>query len=191
MDWGQGVSSRRIKNDPYELEFKEITAEDIHRKELNHSSGNGPVPARASTSEADFARKFSDADIHLFVDHPMQGNIRNLEWDMETLKNELINHLKDHPGFPTGDQVGCYIFLQDKLGYIVKAPHFFLPSLRVNLNELFNNDIATLNEIDNFLAHYPKSAFVVKTGYSTNSHILKLRCSDKNAVYNKLNNFCN
>ena len=53
-------------------------------------------------TEAQFAKAFSDADIHIFVDHPHQGNIKNLMWNMGTLKTELVSHLSTHPGFPTG-----------------------------------------------------------------------------------------
>ena len=61
------------------------------------------------------------------------------------------------------------MFLQDKLGYIEKAPWFFLPSLKVDLVKFESMDIATLNDIEHFLNRYPDSTFVVKTGgYSTN-----------------------
>ena len=82
------------------------------------------------------------------------------------------------------------MFLQDKLGYIEKAPWFFLPSLRVDLVKFENMDIATLNDIEHFLNRYPDSTFVVKTGYSTNCHINTLGCRDQDTVYNKLTNLC-
>lgn len=188
----KGLADNEIKllNLPYEIKFTDIKTEDIHRGEVKYPSGNGPVPPRSSTTEYEFAAKFSEADIHIFVDHPHQGNIRYLEWDMDILKNELMVHLKDHPGFPTGKQIMCYVFLQDKVGYIEKAPHFFLPTLKVNLKEFNENDIGMFNEIYHFLNLYPGSPFVVKTGYTTNSHLNSLRCSGPNEVYNRLQKLC-
>ena len=69
---------------------------------------------------------------------------------MDILKKELIDQLKNHPGFPTGDQLSSYIFLQDKIGYIQRAPHFFLPTLKVDLTDFTNNGIGTINEFFHF-----------------------------------------
>jgi hypothetical protein len=109
---------------------------------------------------------------------------------MDVLKNEIVKQLRDHPGFPTGDQVGCHIFLRDKMGYIEKAPHFFLPSLKLNLTEFMSNDVATLNEIFHFLNRYPDSQFVVKTGYTRNDSYKSIKCSNQNEVYKKLALLC-
>ena len=109
---------------------------------------------------------------------------------MVVLKNKLFEEIYNHPGFPTADQVFCYIFLQDKLGYIEKAPQFFLPSHRVELAKFDSTDIATLIDIEDFLNRYPDSTFVVKTGFSTNCHINSLGCADKDSVYKRLTNLC-
>ena len=124
--------------------------------------------------------------MHIFVDQPHQGNIKNLMWDMGTLKTELVSHLSSHPGFPTGLQVQCPIFLQDKISYIEKFSQFFLPTLKVDLISFVENNISTYNEIDAFIRGYPSSEFVVKTGYSTNTLLNSIKCTDSNKVYDRL-----
>ena len=97
-------------------ESNSILNKKWHRNSLN---------AFGNCTEAQFAKAFSDADMHIFVYHPHQGNIKNLMWDMVAPKTELVPHLSAHLGFPTGLQVQCPIFLLlDKISYIEKCSKF-------------------------------------------------------------------
>jgi hypothetical protein len=161
-----------LKKSGIDLIFQEISTEQLVKK--------------LKYNEAEFVALFAKSDIHIFVDHPHQGSVKNLQWDMDVLRNELVSHLHGHPGFPTGHQVNCYVFLQDKFGYIEKLSSFFLPTLKVDLIELAENNILVYNEIDDFLRKFPSSEFVVKTGYSTNTLVNTIRCESYHAVYARL-----
>lgn len=53
---------------------------------------------------------------------------------MEVVSN--LQRLKGHPGFPTGENLRCPIFLQDKFVYLRAMPHkLCLPTLKVILLE--------------------------------------------------------
>ena len=67
---------------------------------------------------ADLVDWLLDSDIHLIIAHPHQGIIsKHIErdetygWSADILKGELMR-LKDHAGFPNGEQLTCPIWLQ-------------------------------------------------------------------------------
>jgi hypothetical protein len=59
-----------------------------------------------------------DSDLHFILTHIHQGlTSQKIGWLIEHVQEHLIR-LKYHPGFPTGNQIKCPIFTQDKYEYI-------------------------------------------------------------------------
>lgn len=54
--------------------------------------------------------------VHFIICHPHQG-LEDMCWYMDDLYKQILR-LFYHPGFPTGDQLRCPIFTQDKIRYI-------------------------------------------------------------------------
>jgi len=77
-------------------------------------------------------------DMHFIIGHIHQGIIlcgnSSMDWKMEELYNEILR-LRDHNGFPTGDQLLCPMFTQDKFQYLgpLLDVGFVNPSLRIPL----------------------------------------------------------
>lgn len=75
--------------------------------------------------------------VHIILSHVHQGlsgaNELMLGWNMNELAREL-SRLKNHVGFPTGNQLDCPVFTQDKCKYLSAIPRFCNPTFRVELN---------------------------------------------------------
>jgi hypothetical protein len=74
------------------------------------------------------------ADIHLIICHPHQG-LRF--WTPLELQKQL-QRLENHIGFPSGLQLQCPIFRQDKLAYIYPAYAVTNKTLRVYLQDSYD-----------------------------------------------------
>jgi len=63
-----------------------------------------------------------NCDLHFILTHLHQGSSgkggqRDMGWDVDKLY-QYLERLSDHPGFPTGIQLRCPIFTQNKFGYL-------------------------------------------------------------------------
>jgi hypothetical protein len=80
------------------------------------------------------------SDVHFIICHAHQGT-RGLDWSIEPLRAEL-QRLKNHPGFPSGKQLDCPIFTQDKWEYIEalnNAMHgFTMPTFKIPVSRGMN-----------------------------------------------------
>jgi len=104
----------------YNLEVEVLNIQDVHERRM---------------TEVEFVEYLLAADIHFIFGHVHQGEkIRALQWNMETLKDNLYR-LKYHNGFPTGVEVQCPVFLQDKMAYLIALDDFANPTLRIDLVE--------------------------------------------------------
>lgn len=72
------------------------------------------------------------ADAHFIPCHPHQGVFEQLRWNCTELALEL-QRLRSHRGFPTGDQLQCPIFLQDKFEYIHPLDRWSIPTAKIAL----------------------------------------------------------
>jgi hypothetical protein len=115
----------------------------------------------------------------------------HLGWNYADLLTNLAR-LRDHPGFPSGEQVMCPVFQQDKYSYLEALLPFklIIPTLKVNctpwekililcimLSKLrigcLDGESCVLNidEVAAFLGTYSEGAgWVVKLPFTTNSH---------------------
>lgn len=86
---------------------------------------------------------FLESHIHFILSHIHQG-LQPAHWDMEDLLVEL-NRLYFHTGFPSGKQLQCPIFTQNKAEYLKAVPHICNPSLFVLCNEenVFTDEVTT------------------------------------------------
>ena len=78
------------------------------------------------------------SDAHFILSHVHQGKssagINQMGWNVNHLEEQLWR-LANHNGFPSGVQLKCPIFLQNKIKYIRAVPQYTNPTLRVVLNK--------------------------------------------------------
>ena len=73
--------------------------------------------------------------VHFILTHAHQGLDISFEyaaWNVIHLE-EVMQTIRYHPGFPSGIQLTCPIFLQDKFRYLAAMDGDVLPSLKVSL----------------------------------------------------------
>ena len=81
-------------------------------------------------SPFEFVKWLKESDIHIILTHPHQG-IKG--WDCIEVYLALED-LRNHIGFPTGPQLDCPVFKQDKLAHVFPLSHITIPTLRLNLD---------------------------------------------------------
>jgi len=123
-----------------------------------------------------------ESDIHFFLTHPIQAMYN---WDCEDLFLQL-ERLRDHEGFPSGDQIYCPIFTQDKYKYISCVPGITNPTLKIDLPFSASSDSESDLEIkiliQQFIHTYNEGhGWVVKPPFETN-------CGPKLLKFCKLQN---
>ena len=88
--------------------------------------------------------------VHLILGHVHQSLLtHNLLWDM-TYAMLQYNRLKYHVGFPSGDQLQCPVFTQDKIKYIDCLGDLAVKTLTVPLTEDGKYDQRTLSNIQRY-----------------------------------------
>ena len=60
----------------------------------------------------------SECDVHFILAHVHQGGLEKMGWEIDKVYKYLEIKLFDHPGFPTGMQLRCPIFTQNKFDYL-------------------------------------------------------------------------
>ena len=68
-----------------------------------------------------------DSDIHIIATHVHQGIPR---WSTSIVYTEL-HRLRNHCGFPSGDQLQCPVFTQHKFNYLYGIRQFVAPTLAI------------------------------------------------------------
>jgi hypothetical protein len=81
-------------------------------------------------SPFEFVQWLKESDIHIILTHPHQGISG---WDCREVYLAL-DDLRNHTGFPTGPQLDCPVFKQDKLAYVFPLSHITIPTFRLNLD---------------------------------------------------------
>jgi hypothetical protein len=86
-------------------------------------------------TETQFVNWLLDCDIHFIVAHPHQGT-ETFQWSVCRLYREL-NRLVKHIGFPSGKQLLCPIFTQNKFGYLgpLRGQKATNPTLKIFLRK--------------------------------------------------------
>jgi len=88
--------------------------------------------------------------VHLILGHVHQSLLtHNLRWDM-TYAMLQYNRLKYHVGFPSGDQLQCPVFTQDKIKYIDCLGDLAVKTMTVSLTEDGKYDQRTLSDIQRY-----------------------------------------
>lgn len=88
--------------------------------------------SEAKLTEAGFAEWLLASDVHFILSHPHQGEgIRALGWHM-TILDVNLQRLKYHKGFPTGIELTCPVFLQNKYEYLKSLGAAANPTLRID-----------------------------------------------------------
>jgi hypothetical protein len=88
-------------------------------------------------SPSDLVDWLLSSHIHFVLTHPNQGQQfwhKDLRWNLAELKCQLLR-LYHHNGFPTGIEVHCPIFTQDKYCYLKHLPGYTNKTLQLLLSE--------------------------------------------------------
>jgi len=130
----------------------------------------------------------AQSHIHIILSHMHQGNDG---WNHNKLHQDLVEKLGTHRGWPSGDNLLCPVFTQNKYNYIKCCREICIPTLAVE----FDESTPSLNEdcgghIVEFMQHHTEGkGWVVKLPYHTNGVGLHF-CKDKEAVFNALRLLC-
>jgi len=88
-----------------------------------------------SLSPNQFVMWFLQSNVHFLIAHVHQSLLlHNLKWDMREALSQF-QRLKYHTGFPTGDQLRCPVFTQDKIVYLKCLGNLANNTLTVPLSE--------------------------------------------------------
>ena len=109
-----------INSPLYKVNIRYYTCDDIKSKML---------------TEKQFVDLMLTCDIHFILTHIHQ-NMDRLNWSMTTLYNEVLR-LQAHNGFPSGPELECPIFTQNKIEYIrcLLPLQMANPTLKINFND--------------------------------------------------------
>jgi hypothetical protein len=126
--------------------------------------------------------------IHIILSHVHQTMTKI---DLIQIRNAL-NRLTFHEGFPTGIELQCPAFNQDKFTYLKPIPLFTNPTMKVILPfQESERDVASINR---FLRNENEGkGWIVKKPYVTNTVVKFCRCPEtvgkKNSVYIDIHNY--
>lgn len=77
-----------------------------------------------------------EGDVHFILSHVHQGlskqGVSQMGWNMIDLAQQIAR-LDLHPGFPSGQNLRCPVFTQNKMEYLSAIPSFVNYSLQVPL----------------------------------------------------------
>jgi hypothetical protein len=138
----------------YEAAFKSTLDSLVHKVHSDHK--NVKVTVEFMDTKGLCEKKWEpcqlmdwllNAHIHFLTAHAHQGlRTHMLFWDMTVLTNEL-QRLKYHVGFPSGDQLRCPIFTQQKYQYLYSLETMANNTLCVPLTSSGQYDESTLSNI--------------------------------------------
>ena len=120
--------------------------------------------------------------LHFIITHPHQG-LEKFGWSTDDIYAQLWTALNGRDGFPSGRQLQCPIFTQDKIRYLNALPrHMTMRTLQVPLSE--DMDLTETEKfIDDFFALKPDvSKYIIKAPFSTNSMHFKKFVTTSNAM---------
>jgi hypothetical protein len=92
--------------------------------------------------------------IHFAITHPHQGMEDASKCTIKQIYQE-VDRLKFHPGFPSGVQLQCPIFLQDKWKYLQHVPAT-MRTCKIEIEEVVDYvDCPHAPGLANFVANFP------------------------------------
>lgn len=126
----------------------------------------------------------AQSDIHIILSHLHQGNG---DWNISQLLADLMEKLSSHRGWPSGDNLSCPIFTQNKFKYIESCRELFLPTLAINFDESTTmlDEANGAHIVDFMRLHTEGNGWVVKLPYHTNGVGLHF-CKDPQAVFDAI-----
>ena len=96
---------------------------------------------------------FLPSHVHFFLAHIHQSLLlHNLVWEMEYACQQY-NRLKYHLGFPSGDQLRCPVFTQDKIKYVECLQTLAVKTMTVPLTADGIFDHNCLADVERFVIH--------------------------------------
>ena len=84
--------------------------------------------------------KLLESDVHFILSHIHQSILdRHIGWCMDDVLTNL-ERLKYHAGFPSGEQLSCPVFTQDKYDYISRISGYSIPTMKILIQNRANPD---------------------------------------------------
>jgi hypothetical protein len=108
-----------------------------------------------------------ESDIHFILNHMHQG----MKGTDCRIVDPNIQRLYHHPGFPTGEELSCSIFQQDKFKYIRAIPMETIPTLQLQFESEGPPDLSVreTGEINRFMDTFDEGCgWHVKPPFTTN-----------------------
>lgn len=133
-----------------------------------------------------------NSTIHIFLSHPHQGIP---SWSCEDLYSSL-HRLRRHPGFPTGINLQCPVFTQDKFRYLNALPSIVTPTIRIQIpkpeiiykgfTKIYVNELSIGKfELQRILEFMSKNSegdgWILKLPFATNGEGFKV-CQDEDGL---------
>lgn len=109
--------------------------------------------------------------IHFIITHVHQG-LESFGWDVEDIYTEL-QRLQWHPGFPTGNQLSCPVFTQNKMQYIKALQGMTMRTFDIPISDIID-DPGVEAQIDHILKENSDcTEWIMKAPFTTNSQHFK------------------
>ena len=122
------------------------------------------------------------ADIHFVLAHVHQGSIKHF-WHIPTVLSAL-SRLRYHEGFPSGVELNCPAFTQDKFEYLEALGDTCNPTLKIPLTP-HEQDIDRDKIVAFTNANTEGRGWILKTPFSTNRDYMR-RCKGVESIFNSL-----
>jgi len=129
---------------------------------------------KSDWTEEDFAlRLVTDKHVHMILSHPLEGLLVEMGWNSVRVKNAFIDHVANHPGYPSQIKTLDNTLWQDKYQTIQHlGQDLTIPSLKIPFSKVTPMALAytVLSEINNFAAYNDEGCgYTVKLPHMTNS----------------------
>jgi hypothetical protein len=96
--------------------------------------------SKARMTPTELIDKLLDSDVHFILSHIHQSILdRNIGWHIDDLLMNL-ERLKFHKGFPSGAQLACPVFTQDKYEYISQIVGYSIPTIKLPIVSKYPDD---------------------------------------------------
>ncbi len=134
---------------PFEEALDLIKLDKVsHKVEI---MSNADVRIRTNWGPKELIEWLLGSNVHFILTHIHQG-LESCQWDIAVLY-EQVQRLRYHPGFPSGAQLQCPIFTQDKFEYISSVPELCNHTLSIELTADGNYHTAEISEkIDRYMS---------------------------------------
>jgi len=146
--------------DAFTTAFERVSASLQSTVDMRLNLITNKVVGESHMTECEIVDELMKCDVHVILGHMHQGNP---QWSPVELYYHL-NRLNNHVGWPSGENLRCPVFQQDKYRYISKCPELTIPSLKLEFGRDWTDEILEFTS-----SHDEKHGWIVKLPFTTNS----------------------